>query len=34
MPRAVLAATSVNHVLALDEIGRVLGALAGPTVAP
>ena len=34
MPRAVLAATSVNHVLALNEIGRVLGALAGPTVAP
>jgi two-component system chemotaxis response regulator CheB len=34
MPRAVLAATAVNHVLALNEIGRVLGALAGPTVAP
>jgi two-component system chemotaxis response regulator CheB len=34
MPRAVLAATAVNHVLALNEIGRVLGALAGPTKAP
>jgi two-component system chemotaxis response regulator CheB len=35
MPRAVLAATAVNHVLALNEIGRVLGALAGPsTVVP
>jgi len=30
MPRAVLAATPVNHVLGLPDIGRVLGALAGP----
>jgi two-component system, chemotaxis family, protein-glutamate methylesterase/glutaminase len=29
MPRAALAATSVNHVLGLRELGRVLGALAG-----
>jgi two-component system, chemotaxis family, protein-glutamate methylesterase/glutaminase len=28
MPRAALAATPVNHVLELAEIGRVLGALA------
>jgi two-component system chemotaxis response regulator CheB len=31
MPRAVLAATPVNHVLALAEMGRVIGALAGPS---
>ncbi len=30
MPRAALTATAVNHVLGLDELGRVLGALAGP----
>ena len=30
MPRAALAATAVNHVLGLRELGRVLGALAGP----
>ena len=29
MPRAALAATSVNHVLGLRDLGRVLGALAG-----
>ena len=29
MPRAALAATSVNHVLGLHDLGRVLGALAG-----
>jgi two-component system chemotaxis response regulator CheB len=29
MPRAAIAATSVNHVLALPELGRVIGALAG-----
>jgi two-component system chemotaxis response regulator CheB len=32
MPRAALAATSVNHVLKLHEIGRVLGALGGRPV--
>jgi len=31
MPRAALAATPVNHVLALTEMGRVIGALAGPS---
>jgi two-component system chemotaxis response regulator CheB len=31
MPRAALAATPVNHVLGLREIGRVLGALSGPS---
>lgn len=30
MPRAAIAATTVNHVLDLQELGRVLGALAGP----
>jgi two-component system chemotaxis response regulator CheB len=30
MPRAALAATSVNHVLGLRELGRLLGALGGP----
>jgi two-component system chemotaxis response regulator CheB len=30
MPLAALAATDVNHVLGLSEIGRVIGALAGP----
>lgn len=30
MPRAALAATPVNHVLGLHELGRMLGALAGP----
>jgi two-component system chemotaxis response regulator CheB len=30
MPRAALEAASVNHVLGLHELGRVLGALAGP----
>ena len=30
MPRAAIAATTVNHVLGLRELGRVLGALAGP----
>ena len=30
MPRAAIAATPVNHVLGLAELGRVLGALAGP----
>jgi two-component system chemotaxis response regulator CheB len=34
MPRAALAATSVNHVLGLPEIGRMLGALSGPPAAP
>ncbi len=34
MPRAVLAVTPVNHVLGLQEIGRVLGALAGPSTVP
>jgi two-component system chemotaxis response regulator CheB len=34
MPRAALAATAVNHVLGLHEIGRVLGALAGPATVP
>ena len=29
MPRAAIAATQVNHVLDLPELGRVLGALAG-----
>ena len=29
MPRAALAATSVNHVLALPDLGRILTALAG-----
>ncbi len=32
MPRAALAATSVNHVLGLRDLGRVLGALAGVPV--
>jgi two-component system chemotaxis response regulator CheB len=30
MPRAALAATPVNHVLGLRDLGRLLGALAGP----
>jgi two-component system chemotaxis response regulator CheB len=30
MPKAAIAATPVNHVLELGELGRVLGALAGP----
>jgi hypothetical protein len=30
MPRAALSATPVNHVLGLRDLGRVLGALAGP----
>jgi two-component system chemotaxis response regulator CheB len=29
MPRAALAATSVNHVLGLSDLGRLLGTLAG-----
>jgi two-component system chemotaxis response regulator CheB len=29
MPRAALAATSVNHVMALPDLGRILAALAG-----
>jgi two-component system, chemotaxis family, protein-glutamate methylesterase/glutaminase len=29
MPRAALAATSVNHVVALPDLGRILAALAG-----
>jgi two-component system chemotaxis response regulator CheB len=29
MPRAALAATPVNHVLGLSDLGRLLGALAG-----
>lgn len=29
MPRAALAATSVNHVLAATDLGRILAALAG-----
>jgi two-component system chemotaxis response regulator CheB len=29
MPQAALVATDVNHVLALPDLGRVLGALAG-----
>jgi two-component system chemotaxis response regulator CheB len=31
MPRAAMAATPVNHVLELPELGRLIGALAGPT---
>ena len=34
MPRAALAATSVNHVLGLHDLGRVLGTLAGPSAGP
>jgi two-component system, chemotaxis family, protein-glutamate methylesterase/glutaminase len=34
MPRSALAATPVNHVLGLAELGRVLGALAGPAATP
>jgi two-component system chemotaxis response regulator CheB len=34
MPRSVLAATPVNHVLRLDGLGRVLGALASPSAIP
>ena len=30
MPRAALTATPVNHVLDVDELGRVIGALANP----
>jgi two-component system, chemotaxis family, protein-glutamate methylesterase/glutaminase len=30
MPAAAIAATAVNHVLELGELGRVLAALAGP----
>jgi two-component system chemotaxis response regulator CheB len=30
MPKAALAATPVNHVLDLEELGRVIGALARP----
>ena len=30
MPRAALTATAVNHVLDVDELGRVIGALANP----
>jgi two-component system chemotaxis response regulator CheB len=30
MPRAALAATPVNHVLDLEALGRVIGALASP----
>jgi len=33
MPRAALAATTVNHVLGLRELGSVLGGLAGPPAA-
>jgi two-component system, chemotaxis family, protein-glutamate methylesterase/glutaminase len=33
MPQAALVATDVNHVLALPELGRVLGALAGTRTA-
>jgi two-component system chemotaxis response regulator CheB len=33
MPKAALLATDVNHVLALPELGRVLGALAGTKTA-
>ena len=31
MPQAALAATDVNHVLALPDLGRVIGALASAT---
>jgi two-component system chemotaxis response regulator CheB len=34
MPRAALESTPVNHVLGLRELGRVLGALAGPSAVP
>lgn len=34
MPRAALAATPVNHVLDLQELGRVLGALGGISGVP
>jgi two-component system, chemotaxis family, protein-glutamate methylesterase/glutaminase len=30
MPNAAIAATGVNHVLELEDLGRVLAALAGP----
>ena len=30
MPRAAIAATPVNHILELQELGRLIGALAGP----
>jgi two-component system chemotaxis response regulator CheB len=33
MPQAALGATAVNHVLALVELGRVIGALAGTKIA-
>jgi two-component system, chemotaxis family, protein-glutamate methylesterase/glutaminase len=33
MPKAAIAATPPNHVLELAELGRLLGALAGPSVA-
>ena len=33
MPRAAIAATPVNHVLELAELGRVLGAFGGSTAA-
>ena len=29
MPRAALAATAVDHVLGLSDLGRLLGTLAG-----
>jgi two-component system chemotaxis response regulator CheB len=29
MPRAALAATAVNHVLPVDQLGRIIGVLAG-----
>jgi two-component system chemotaxis response regulator CheB len=32
MPRAAIAATTVNHVLGVEEIGRLLGALVTPAV--
>jgi two-component system chemotaxis response regulator CheB len=32
MPRAAIQAADVNHVLALPELARVIGALAGPGV--
>jgi len=34
MPRAALDATAVNHVMGLQEIGRIITALAGPAGAP
>jgi two-component system chemotaxis response regulator CheB len=34
MPRAAVDATAVNHVMAVEEIGRIVVALAGPAGGP